>query len=33
LRNAHAIEAVHWQRRSLVEKLREQFWRVWEKMF
>jgi cardiolipin synthase len=33
VQHAHEIEAASWQRRSLGERLREQFWRIWEKMF
>jgi cardiolipin synthase A/B len=33
VQHAHEIEIASWEKRSLGERLREQFWRIWEKMF
>jgi len=33
VQHAHDIELASWRRRPLGEKLRERFWRVWQKMF
>jgi cardiolipin synthase len=32
LRNAEAIDLQTWRKRSTLTKLREQFWRLWEKL-
>lgn len=32
LQNAHAIDLATWRRRSFLTKVREQFWRLWEKL-
>ena len=32
LRNANAIDLQTWRKRSTLTKLREQFWRLWEKL-
>lgn len=32
LQNAQAIDLKSWRRRSILTKLREQFWRLWEKL-
>lgn len=32
LQHAQAIELASWRKRSMLSKLRERFWRVWEKM-
>jgi hypothetical protein len=32
LRNAKAIDLQTWRKRSTLTKIREQFWRLWEKL-
>ncbi len=32
LQNAKAIDLAAWRKRSALTKLREQFWRLWEKL-
>jgi cardiolipin synthase len=33
VQQAHGVDLAGWQQRSAGEKVREQFWRVWQKMF
>jgi cardiolipin synthase len=32
LQSAHAIDLATWRKRSMLTKLHEQFWRLWEKL-
>jgi cardiolipin synthase len=33
VRQAHAVDLTNWRQRPLVERLRERFWLIWQKMF